>query len=158
MKMLPIFLLYLCSWMVYSVNHFAHSSRAELSRLLKCWDLIIAVMSQWAPWRLKSPAFWMFAQPFAQPHIKENTKLRVTGVCEGNPSLTGGFPSQMASNTEMFPFYCVIILYCHFYHQSIINFTRFGYDLILSLWNDSLYLPGAVISGIRPKTPTMYVA
>ena len=30
--------------------------------------------SQWAPWRLKSPASPVFAQPFVQAHIKENTK------------------------------------------------------------------------------------
>ena len=28
------------------------------------------------------------------------SKLRVTGFCEGNPPVTGGFPSQIASNTE----------------------------------------------------------
>ena len=31
---------------------------------------------------------------------KKTSKLRVTGVCEGNPPVTGGFPSQRASNTE----------------------------------------------------------
>ena len=28
------------------------------------------------------------------------SKLRVTGLCEGNPPVTGGFPSQTASNAE----------------------------------------------------------
>ena len=28
------------------------------------------------------------------------SKLRVTGLCEGNPPVTGGFPSQRASNAE----------------------------------------------------------
>ena len=27
---------------------------------------------------------------------KKTSKLRVTGLCEGNPPVTGGFPSQMA--------------------------------------------------------------
>ena len=31
---------------------------------------------------------------------KEISKLRVTGLCEGNSSVTSGFPSQRASNTE----------------------------------------------------------
>ena len=31
---------------------------------------------------------------------KKTSKLRVTGLCEGNPSVTGGFPSQMHSNAE----------------------------------------------------------
>ena len=30
----------------------------------------------------------------------KTSKLRVTGVCEGNPPVTGGFPSQKASNAE----------------------------------------------------------
>ena len=31
---------------------------------------------------------------------KKTPKLRVTGLCEGNPSVTGGFPSQRSSNAE----------------------------------------------------------
>ena len=31
---------------------------------------------------------------------KKSSKLHVTGLCEGNPLVTGGFPSQRASNME----------------------------------------------------------
>ena len=31
---------------------------------------------------------------------KETSKLSATGLCEGNPPVTGGFPSQKASNAE----------------------------------------------------------
>ena len=31
---------------------------------------------------------------------KKTSKLCVTGLCEGNPQVTGGFPSQRAGNTE----------------------------------------------------------
>ena len=31
---------------------------------------------------------------------KRISRLRVTGLCEGNPSVTGGFPSERASNGE----------------------------------------------------------
>ena len=31
---------------------------------------------------------------------KKTLKLRVTGLCEGNPPVTGGFPSQRASNAD----------------------------------------------------------
>ena len=31
-------------------------------------------MSYWARWRLKSPASWLFTQPFIQAQIKENIK------------------------------------------------------------------------------------
>ena len=32
--------------------------------------------------------------------IRRRTKLRVIGLCQGNPSMTSGFPSQRASNAE----------------------------------------------------------
>ena len=50
----------------------------------------ITVTSQWVQWLLKSPA----------SRFKETPKLRVTGLCEGNPLLTGRFSSQKASDTE----------------------------------------------------------
>ena len=34
---------------------------------------------------------------------KKRSKLRVTGLCDGNPPVTGGFPSQRASNMKMSP-------------------------------------------------------
>ena len=37
------------------------------------------------------------------------SKLRVTGHCEGNSPVTGEFPTQRASNAEMFPFDDVIM-------------------------------------------------
>ena len=46
---------------------------------------------------------------------KKTSKFRITGLCEGNPPVwgnapvTGGFPSQRASNTEIFPFDDVIM-------------------------------------------------
>ena len=41
---------------------------------------------------------------------RKTSKLRVTGLCKGNPPLTGGFPSQSASNAENVPFDDVIII------------------------------------------------
>ena len=32
---------------------------------------------------------------------EKTSKLRVTGLCEGNPPVTGGFPSQRVSNAEV---------------------------------------------------------
>ena len=34
---------------------------------------------------------------------KKTSKLRVTGLCEGNSPVNGEFPTQRASNMEMFP-------------------------------------------------------
>ena len=41
---------------------------------------------------------------------KKTSKLRVTGHHEGNPPVTGGFPSQRASNAENVPFDDVIMI------------------------------------------------
>ena len=32
--------------------------------------------------------------------LKKTSKLRITGLCEGNSPVTGEFPAQMASNAE----------------------------------------------------------
>ena len=51
----------------------------------------------------------LFTQLFIQAQIKENSKLRVTGLCGGNSPVTGEFPAQRASNVEMFQFDDVIM-------------------------------------------------
>ena len=35
--------------------------------------------------------------------LKKTSNLRVTGLCAGNPPVTGGFPTQGASNADFFP-------------------------------------------------------
>ena len=40
---------------------------------------------------------------------KKTSQLRVTGLCEENPPVTGGFPSRRACNAEMFQFDYVIM-------------------------------------------------
>ena len=72
----------------------------------------ITMTSLWARWRLKSPAFRLFVQPFVQTQIKEISKLRFTGLCEGNPLVTGGFPSQRTSNAENISIWCISTLQC----------------------------------------------
>ena len=42
----------------------------------------------------------LFTQSFIELRIKEKSKLRVTGLCEGNSPVTGEFPTQRSSNTE----------------------------------------------------------
>ena len=49
---------------------------------------------------------------------KKTSKLRFTGLCAGNSPVTGGFPSQRASNAEMFSFGDVIMgITWHFLHN-----------------------------------------
>ena len=44
----------------------------------------------------------LFTRPFTQVQIKDTSKLRVIGLCEGKSPVTGEFPAQMASNAENF--------------------------------------------------------
>ena len=44
-----------------------------------------------------------------RPRWKKTSNLRVTGLCAGNSPVTDEFPTQMASNAEMFPFDGVIM-------------------------------------------------
>ena len=37
---------------------------------------------------------------FFRRRLKKTSKLSVTGLCEGNPPVTGEFPAQRTSNTE----------------------------------------------------------
>ena len=63
---------------------------------------------------------------------KKTSKLHVNGLCEGNSPVIGEFPEQMASNTKMFPFDDVIMLYSctviryhaavSFYHSTLLRF------------------------------------
>ena len=62
--------------------------------------VVITMTSWWVQWRLKSPACRWFTQPFVQAKVKETSKLRVTGLCEGNSPATGEFPTQRASHAE----------------------------------------------------------
>ena len=41
-----------------------------------------------------------FLNRFYRSSSKKTSKLRVTGLCEGNSPVTGEFPAQRASNTE----------------------------------------------------------
>ena len=62
--------------------------------------LPITMTSQWTPWRHKLTASRMFTQPLFRRTSSKISTFRVTGLCEGNPMVTGGFPSLRASNSE----------------------------------------------------------
>ena len=47
---------------------------------------------------------YCFLNRLSRGWSKKTSKLRVTGLCEGNSPVTGEFPAQTASNAQMFPF------------------------------------------------------
>ena len=42
----------------------------------------------------------VYSTVYSRPRSKKTSKLRVTGLCEGNSPVTGEFPAQRASNAE----------------------------------------------------------
>ena len=49
---------------------------------------------------IKSPSLDCLLTSLIRRRSKKTSKLRVTGLCEGNPLVTGGFPSQRTNNAE----------------------------------------------------------
>ena len=61
----------------------------------------ITVTSQWAQWRLKSPASRLFTRLFGRrPKKTSKHKAPRQWPCDGNSPVTDEFPAQMASNAE----------------------------------------------------------
>ena len=63
------------------------------TRCLHYSDVIMSAMVS------QSPVFRLLKR-FMRRRLKKKSKLHVTGLCEGYPPVTGGFPSQRASNTK----------------------------------------------------------
>ena len=70
------------------------------------YSSIITMTSQWARWRLKSAASWLFTKR----RSKKTSKLRVTGLCEGNSQVICEFPAQGPVTRKIFPFDDVIMV------------------------------------------------
>ena len=60
------------------------------------------------PWFIKNMTSIWWSNPVMMTPSNGNISA-VLVLCEGNPPVTSGFPSQMASYTEMFPFDDVIM-------------------------------------------------
>ena len=91
---------------------------------IQCPWLHITMTSYWARWRPKPPADDCLLDRLFQYRSRETLKLRVTGLCEGNSPVTGEFPTQRASNAEMFLFDDVIMnqdLVGHFDQRNLIS-------------------------------------
>ena len=64
------------------------------------WTINIPVTSQWARWRLKSPAHGCLLNRSFRRRSKKTSKLRATGLCAGNSPVTSEFLAQRVSNKE----------------------------------------------------------
>ena len=63
----------------------------------------------------------VYSTVYSDTDQKKTSKLRVTGLCEGNSPVTGEFPSQMASNAKKLPIDDVIMILIKVQHFSLMR-------------------------------------
>ena len=90
------------------------------------------VTSWWARWCLKSRASRLFTQHYVQAQIKETSKLRTTGLCEGNSPRSSSHEGPITR--KMFPFdevimsssyrVCQSTVFYHLYFQLVVSGTK----------------------------------
>ena len=69
-------------------------------------SILITVTSQWAQWRIKSPASWLFTQPFIQAQIKEHIKVpRHWPFLSGIHRWPVNSPRKWPGTRKMLPFW-----------------------------------------------------
>ena len=111
--------------------------------------MFVTVMSQWAPRCLKSPASGLFVKLSSCSglhQIKHQSSASLAFVRRIN-RMTDGFPSQRASNAEMFPFDDVI-MWCDVprYLQTVALtkscLTRAKIQKIKSSWDPHIFVLG----------------
>ena len=74
----------------------------------QCWK-IITVTSQWARWLSNHRRIDCLFNRLFRLRSKKTSKLRVTGLCEGNSPVSGEFPHKGPLARKMFPFDDVIM-------------------------------------------------
>ena len=68
----------------------------------------------------------VYSTVYSRRRLKKTSKLRVTGLCEGNSPGTGEFPAQMASNTENVSIWwrhhdvSLVIMICSLFSESAV--------------------------------------
>ena len=101
-----------------SLDDLWHIPRSEFLYAVKVWylylpysDVIMSVMA----FQITGVSIVCTTVCSGADQMK-TSKPCVTGLCERNPPVTGGFPSQRASNAKMFVFDDVIMLivYCRY--------------------------------------------
>ena len=75
----------------------------------------------------------VYSTVYSRRRSKKTSKLRVTGLCEGNSPVTGEFPAQMGSNAENVSIWWRH--HVHHTHQNAESITRWSWNCISDiLW------------------------
>ena len=67
---------------------------------------------------------------------KKPSKLRVTGLCEGNSPGNCEFPAQRASNAENVSIWWRHNDYGPFCSHAKYNYTKLGHAVVMNIWNE----------------------
>ena len=114
----------LTSYPYKNVESYQWSRRRTISRSLHYNDVIMSAMA----FQITSLTI-NYSTVYSTRRSKKTSKLRVTGLCEGNSPVTGWFPSQSASNAEN-----VSIGWGHHERQRAIrNYTRMYRKYVFSV-------------------------
>ena len=95
-------------WIYHNWNICLQNTPVKRMRNLRCWlhrwswMIVFVVALQWRHNERDGDSNYQphdcLLNSIFKAHIKGTSKLRVTGLCEGNSPLTGGFHAQRASN------------------------------------------------------------
>ena len=115
--------------------------------------VLIIVISQWAPWRLKPPASWLFAQLFDQVQIKENIKALRHWPLWGEST---GDPHKRPATQKMFPFDDLIMSFAEVALPLLMRYSVAHCPTLAATW--SLYTASKRMTssiGSSWKTPAV---
>ena len=128
--------------------NFCFITKSEGKTILWMHRQIITMTSLWARWRLKSPAspFGSLSRLFGR-RSKNTSKLRVTGLCEGNSPGTGESPHKWQVTRKMFPFDDVIMFLPEWKNATAPSASMptstapsaFAYIIALRSWNIAVW-------------------
>ena len=98
-------------------------------------QITIKVTSEWARWRLKSPASRFLLNRLFRHTLTKTLKLRVTGLCVGNSPVTGEFPAYRASNAETV--FIWWLHHCNLHDYNELRTVNQNFRLTERKWNES---------------------
>ena len=115
--------LFPCFWFFRDTN--SHSFNLSAGGKPSIIDALFHPPNTREAYKMQSQRLWHYKQhkrdkqDFVGRHHNMETLSVLLSFCEGNPPVTGRFPSQRTSNTELWCFYC------HVSKQAIVKWWKF---------------------------------
>ena len=117
---------------------FEWMSLTALKHMVTCLMIALAIRNEyysdvtWAAWRLKSPVTTVSSTASVGSQQRKYQRSELLAICEENPPVTGGFPSQRASNTgKVFPCHEVIMKVRRSWPWRVGSITEYAFVAVL---------------------------